>query len=230
MLTTKGLMKLMTLLSPSFPVGAYTYSHGVEFAVEQSLVTSGENLKTWIEGALLFGGGKSDGMIFCRAWALARDGDIEGLVDLNAFATTFRPTAELALESEAQGRAFMTTVLELTPQDQTKAFSAALKKSDQIASYPVAVGAVAAFEEIACHPALIAFLHAFVSNLVSAGVRLVPLGQTAGQQAVVGLEATIEAAAENIEQTDFRDIGSAAPVIDWTSMQHETQYTRLFRS
>ncbi len=230
MLTSEGLMRLMTWLSPSFPVGAYTYSHGVEYAVEDGLVTSGETLGDWCEGALLFGAGRMDGMFFCEAWRLAHKGDIEGLVELNAYANAMRPTSEMALESEAQGRAFLTTLSDVVPSKYLANLATAFKESDELAAYPVIVGAVAAFEKIHCEPALVAYLHAFAANLVSAGVRLVPLGQTAGQKALMGLEDAVKETASQALNTDFRDIGSSAPVIDWTSMQHETQYTRLFRS
>jgi len=230
MLTTDGLMRLMTWLSPSFPVGSYTYSHGLEFAVEDGLVTSGESLQNWAEGALLFGAGRTDGVFFCEAWARANNNDIEGLKDLNAYCLAMRPTTELALESEAQGRAFLTIVQELSPSENLTRLIQRLKEDKEIATYPVIVGAVAAFEEVPCEPALVAYLHAFAANLVSAGVRLVPLGQTAGQKALVGLGMAIKEAVQTALHTDFADIGSCAPLIDWTSMQHETQYTRLFRS
>ncbi|MDV7339585.1 urease accessory protein UreF [Terasakiella sp. A23] len=230
MLTTNGLLRLMTYLSPSFPVGAYTYSHGVEFAIEDGLVTSGETLQNWTEGALLFGAGHTDGMFFCRAWELADQGDLDGLAELNSYANAMRPTSEMTLEGEAQGRAFLTILLDVMPSPELEQFASLLKEQDQLAAYPVIVGAVAAFQDIDCQPALVAYLHAFAANLISAGVRLVPLGQTAGQKALMGLEGAVEEAATSALKTDFKDIGSSAPVIDWTSMQHETQYTRLFRS
>lgn len=223
-------MRLMTWLSPSFPVGAYTYSHGVEYAVEEGLVTSGESLRDWVEGALLFGAGHTDGMFFTEAWKRGVADDLSGLVDLNSFANALRATSEMALESEAQGRAFLTTLVDVAPTTALKELADRLKQNRELAAYPVIVGAVAAFQKIQCEPALIAYLHAFGANLISAGVRLVPLGQTAGQKALIGLEAAVTEAAASALAKNFSDIGSSAPVIDWTSMQHETQYTRLFRS
>lgn len=230
MLTTDGLMRLMTWLSPSFPVGAYTYSHGLEYAVEEGLVKSGETLQDWSEGALLFGAGRTDGVFFCEAWERAFDNDVESLKDLNSYANAMRPTCELALESEAQGRAFLTIVQELAPSENLTYFMQRLKEDKETPAYPVIVGAMAAFDHIPCEPALVAYLHAFAANLVSAGVRLVPLGQTAGQKALAGLEVSIKEAVQTALKTNFEDIGSSSPVIDWSSMQHETQYTRLFRS
>ncbi len=230
MLTADGLMRLMTWLSPSFPVGAYTYSHGVEFAVEEGLVSCGDSLLEWCEGALLFGAGRTDAMFFCEAWRLAGEYDLQGLVDLNAFANTMRPTSEMALESEAQGRAFLTTLLDISPSKKLYGISRGLKDSQEKASYAVIVGAVTAFEEIDCEMALFAFLHAFGANLISAGVRLVPLGQTAGQRAILGLEPMVHETIQTILDTPFEDIGASAPMIDWASAKHETQYTRLFRS
>ena len=230
MLTTDGLMDLMTWLSPSFPVGAYTYSHGVEFAVEEGLVHSGDSLKDWCEGAVLYGSGALEGVFFKEAWRLGESGQVDELIALNEYANAMRPTSELALESEAQGRAFLSTMLDILPNPHLKQLRLVLQDQKEHAAYPVIVGAVCGFAKIPCQSALAAFLHAFVANLVSAGVRLVPLGQTAGQQALASLKETVAIATAKAMQTDFSDIGSCAPVIDWASMQHETQYTRLFRS
>jgi len=230
MLTTDGLMRLMTWLSPSFPVGAYTYSHGLEYAVEDGLVTSGETLQEWCEGALLFGAGRTDGVFFCEAWQRGFDNDIASLSDLNSYANAMRPTSEMALESEAQGRAFLTIIQELSPSENLTDLVELLKERKELAAYPVVVGALCAFEHIDREAALAAYLHGFAANLISAGVRLVPLGQTAGQKALVNLDDAIKESTQAALHTDFNDIGASSPVIDWTSMQHETQYTRLFRS
>lgn len=230
MITTDALMRLMTWLSPSFPVGAYTYSHGVEYAVEKGYVTNGETLQDWCEGALLFGAGQTDGVFFRHAWLRAKDRNLDVLVALNSFANAMRPTSEMALEAEAQGRAFMSTLLDVIENDQLIEFAAMLKAEKTMPSYPVIVGAVAAFEKIDCEAGLVAYLHAFAANLISAGVRLVPLGQTAGQRALHGLEEAVREATDQSMKKNLTDIGACAPVIDWTSMKHETQYTRLFRS
>ncbi|WP_420549567.1 urease accessory protein UreF [Curvivirga sp.] len=230
MLTNIGLMKLMTWLSPSFPVGAYTYSHGLEYAVEEGFVKDGDELKTWVEGILKFGAGKTDGMFFCEAHRLVRIGEVEGVFDLNQFAIVLRPTKEMALESEAQGRAFHAISADLSDHPMMQVLSDGFKKSNCLPSYPVIVGAVSAIENIDMEAALVAYLHAMAANIISAGVRLIPLGQTAGQKALVGLEEVIQETLELILEADFDDIGAASPIIDWTSMKHETQYTRLFRS
>lgn len=230
MITPKGLIRLMTWLSPSFPVGAYTYSHGVEYAIEEGLVKNGESLKTWCEGALLYGAGQSDGQLFAESWKRAEAKDLSGLLDLNDFARAFRPTSEMALESEAQGRAFLSIICDLHEHDDVLAFAKGLKEKSVHPSYPVVVGAVAAFEGVALEAALGAYLHAYCANIISAAVRLVPLGQTDGQKALVGLENVILDCVQSVLQKEFSDIGSASPMIDWTSMNHETQYTRLFRS
>jgi urease accessory protein len=228
--TPNALMRLMTWLSPSFPVGAYTYSHGVEFAVEDGLVRDGDSLRIWVEGALLFGAGQTDGVFFKKSWQAAQAGDVAEICKLNAYASALRPTEEMALENEAQGRAFLSTLRDIHSTAALEELADLLRLQGQRAAYPVIVGAVAGFEQIDVKAALVAYLHAFAANLISAGVRLVPLGQTAGQKALMRLEYTIEEATEAALQKDLEQIGSASPVIDWTSMQHETQYTRLFRS
>lgn len=228
--TERALIRLMTWLSPSFPVGAFTYSHGLEFAVEDGLVSDGESLRIWVEGALTLGAGRTDGVLCQQAWHAAEAGDMAGVARLNSMATAMRPTAELALESEAQGRAFLTTVRDVADRPALVELADRLKAQGELAAYPVVFGAAAALEGIAARPMLVAFLHAFAANLVSAGVRLVPLGQTAGQRALSALDDAVEGTADRALATPLEDIGSAAPVIDWASMQHETQYSRLFRS
>jgi urease accessory protein len=215
-------------------VGAYTYSHGLEYVVHTGQVTTGESLRQWCAGALAYGAGRTDGSIFVAAWRSADQGDVSALVDLNDFATALRPTAELALESAAQGRAFLQTVNAVWGHPQMLALADALAAASSSPSahgaYPVVVAAAAAWAGVPCLPALVAYLHAFAANLVSAGVRLVPLGQTAGQKALHDLEDIITKTATAAMDMPFEDIGAASPMIDWASMAHETQYTRLFRS
>lgn len=222
------LVRLLTWLSPAFPVGGFSYSHGLEQAVEAGLVTSLATTIDWIATIVTDGAGRADAALLLEAHRAADDPD--RLDATAALADVLRPTAELALEASGQGNAFLATVAAAWPDPWADAWKARLKRQGRGLAYPVAVGAVTARAGIAEAEALAAYLQAFAANLVSAAVRLVPLGQTDGQRALAALEPVILAAAEAALARPFADLGSAAPMVDWCSMTHETQYTRLFRS
>ncbi len=222
-----ALYRLMTWLSPSYPVGAYTYSHGIEYAVEAGLIGDADGLREWIATILRHGAGQVDGVTFAAAHECAGNDDIDELARVCEFAAAFRATAETALESTAQGRAFLSLTADVwaTPvMDRlTEAWNGPVV-------YPVAVAVASAGHGIALRESLLAYLHAFAANLVSAGLRLIPLGQSDGQRVVRALEPVVGAAAETALNTPMDELGTAAPMVDICSMKHETQYTRLFRS
>lgn len=222
------LLRLMAWLSPSFPVGAFSYSHGLEWAVEAGLVTDGRQLADWVGGVVEHGAGRVDAALALEAHRAVADAD--RLAQAVEWGEALRGTAELALESSAQGRAFLNTLVAAWPDDFLSEWAADLKAQGRVPAYPVAFGVAAARAGIGEDEAVAAFLHAFAANLVSAAIRLVPLGQTDGQRALAALEPTIMAAARAALARPFADLGAAAPMVDWCSMKHETQYTRLFRS
>lgn len=223
-----ALLRLMTWLSPAFPVGGFSYSHGLERAVEQGLVSDRASLITWVDTILRHGAGRSDAALLLEAYAALNDAPrLDKLVEL---ADCLRPSAELALESSAQGTAFVNTVSTVWPDPWLDEWKTRLKQSRRAPAYAVAVGVVAARCDIAASDSCAAFLHAFAANLVSAAVRLVPLGQTDGMKAVAALEPVALDCATAALGRPFADLGSATPVVDWCSLTHETQYTRLFRS
>jgi urease accessory protein len=222
-----ALYRLMTWLSPAYPVGAFSYSHGLEYAVEAGRVTNVAELVRWVEAVIDGGAGRVDAVLLAAAWR-AMDADDETALDAAIeLALAWRGTAETALESTAQGAAFLTA---------TRAAWAELRL-DRLAErqsgrvpFSIAVGAACAAHGVPLLPSLAAYLQAFAANLVSAGVRLIPLGQTDGQRAIAALEPVVSRAAAAALEADLDDLGTAAPVVDWCSMKHETQYTRLFRS
>ncbi len=229
-MTDAGLYRLLSWMSPSFPVGAYTYSHGIEYAVEEGLIKNAKDLTVWIEGIVSFGAGRVDADFFRDAWRAVTEGDDDALARTVEGADALRGTKETALESTAQGEAFLGTIRTVWPHARLEEWTDVLKVLDRPPSYAVAVGVVAAVSGLALKSALVAFLHAFSANLVSAGVRLVPLGQTDGQRTLAALQPVVLDAALAALERSGEDLGSAAPIVDWTSMKHETQYTRLFRS
>ncbi|HKF70554.1 MAG TPA: urease accessory protein UreF [Stellaceae bacterium] len=229
MTTTDGaLFKLMTWLSPAYPVGGYSYSHGLEYAVEEKLVRDRETLVQWITTAVEAGAGHIGGALLAEAWRAAVEGDEDRLEAVAALAAAWRGTSETALESEAQGAAFLAVTRMAWPHALLDRLVPE-RRSGPIA-LSVAVGAACGCHGIALVPALVAYLHGFSSNLVSAGIRLVPLGQSDGQLAMAALAPIIERCARVSADNSLDEVGGATPMLDWCSMRHELQYTRLFRS
>ncbi len=228
--TGPDLLRLMAWFSPSFPVGAFSYSHGIEYAVEAGLVECRDTLIEWVEGVVVRGAGRVDAALFCAAHEAIADDDEAGLIWAIERGDAMRATRELAVESIGQGEAFIETVRATWPQPRLDRLVEIATEQQRRLAYPVAAGAAVAAHGVAVETALPAYLHALAANLVSAGVRLIPLGQTDGQRAIATLEPVVLDAAAAALIRPRGDLGSAAPVVDWASMQHETQYTRLFRS
>jgi urease accessory protein len=221
------LYRLLAWLSPAYPVGAYTYSHGLETAVEDGCVTTRVALVDYIATVLRAGAGRIDGALLVAAWRAAEAGEDVALDALALLAAAWRGTAETALESMAQGTAFSSVTQSAWPDAR---FAALAARHPRALAHPVAFGAAAGFHGIPLRPAVAGWLAAFAANLVSAGVRLVPLGQTDGQIATAALHPVVEAAVDAALAADLDTLGTAAPMLDLLSMRHETQYTRLFRS
>jgi urease accessory protein len=221
-----SLYRLMTWLSPAFPIGGYSYSHGLEYAVEVALVTNAQTLAMWAETILTVAAGRSDAAILAAAYRMARTGNEAGLDGIAELASAWRGTSEAALESEAQGTAFLTATRAAWPCAELVAFAGRHRQ----AMLPVAVGVACAFHGVPLDLALPAYLHAFAANLVSAGVRLIPLGQSDGQRIIARLESCVGAAAKAGLESRIDNVGTGAPLVEWCSAKHETQYTRLFRS
>jgi urease accessory protein len=228
MRASDGAARLLTWLSPAFPVGAFSYSHGMEYAVEAGLISDRATLLAWIEGILRYGAGRLDGMLLLAAHRAAARSDTDGLKDVAELASAMRGSAELALESTAQGAAFLKAIGAGWPDLVASPALRALAQSSL--SYPVAVGATAAVAGIAETPALQAYLTALCGNLVSAALRLAPIGQSDGIAALAALEPTVSHQVERLRAAPFETLGAVSLTIDWCSMKHETQETRLFRS
>ncbi|MGE3989733.1 urease accessory protein UreF [Pseudorhodoplanes sp.] len=217
----------MAWLSPSFPVGAFSYSSGIEWAVEAGDVHDAATLADWLSLMMSDGAGYCDAVLFVHAHRAVSGNDGEALRDVAELAAAFSPSKERHLETTAQGRAFIDAVHGAWPCDAIDMLGTVW---DGAIAYPVAVGTVCAGHGIPVEMALPAFLHAVAANWISAGVRLIPLGQTDGQRVLAVLEQVIAATASRAVKTSLDDIGGAAFRADLASMRHETQYTRLFRS
>jgi urease accessory protein len=226
-LTGAALYRLMTWMSPAYPVGAFSYSSGIEWAVEASDVSSAETLCGWLATVIRQGSVFCDAALFVHAHRAATENDDQSLAAVAELAAALAGSKERFLETTAQGQAFRDITRAAWPTPALDRLAAAW---DGPLAYPIVVAAACAGHGIALAPALDAFLHSVVSNLVSAGVRLIPLGQTDGQRVLAALEAEIAQAAARARAIAFDDIGGTAPRADIASMRHETQYTRLFRS
>jgi urease accessory protein len=217
----------MAWLSPSFPVGAFSYSSGLEWVVEAGDITDAPSLQRWLIVILGEGGVFCDAALFANAHRASAGQDDAALRATAELAVALVPSRERHLETTGQGRAFVEAVRAAWPCDALDRFAALW---DGAIAYPVAVAVTAAGHGVPLAPALHAYLHAAAASLISAGVRLIPLGQTDGQRLLAALEPTIAAAAARAVATPLDDIGSAAFRADIATMRHETQYTRLFRS
>jgi urease accessory protein len=217
-----GLYRLLAWVSPAFPTGGFSYSHGLEAAAADEAVHDRESLQRWIAAVVAKGSGRVDADILRDAWGAATSGDDAALAEANRRGCAYRATAELALESSQQGAAFVA------------AYEAAWAKAtgpagDEIC-HAVAFGAAAARAEIGLSEALTGYLHAFSANLMSAGLRLGVIGQKDGQRILAALEPIVAATVAAALARGADDFGAATFAADLASMAHETQYSRLFRS
>lgn len=214
------LARLMTWLSPAFPVGAFAYSHGLERAIHDGLIADRASLVGWLQALLEGGSGWNDGVLLAEAWRRASTGDsVSGVGEL---AAAMAGSRERHMETTLQGGAFV---------DAMAAWGGGEPAGGEGAMpYPVAVGAAAARHAIRLEDALVAYLHAFASNLVQASVRLVPLGQRDGVASLATLEPVVLRTARKAVASTLDDLGSCTLVADITAMNHETQYSRVFRS
>lgn len=211
MTDARAVQILAAWLSPAFPIGAYSYSHGLEWAVEAGDVTTPTALEAWTADLLEFGAARSDAILLRHAHAAS---DPAPLAEL---ATALAPSAERLLETAAQGAAF------------AKA-AAAWGVAVDHAPYPVALGRAARLADLPLELTVTLFLQAFAANIVSAGLRLVPVGQTDGQRIAARLLPLAARIAAETAEASLDDLGGCAARADLAAMRHETQGTRLFRS
>jgi urease accessory protein len=217
----------MAWLSPAYPIGAFSYSSGIEWAVEAGDIKDAATLRQWLSGMLGAGSGFCDAVLFVHAHRATTGNDdtaLHAAAELGAARVTSK---ERLLETTAQGRAFLDATRAAWPCPALARLDAAWQGAIAL---PIAVGVTCAGHGIACEPALHAFLHALAANWISAGVRLIPLGQTDGQRVLAALEGEIAANAARALVTPLDEAGSCTVRADIASMRHETQYTRLFRS
>jgi len=222
-----ALYRLLTWLSPSFPVGGFSYSSGIEWAVEAGDIRDAASLQDWLAAMLAEGSGFCDALFLAQAHRAAELCDDGALREIAALAAAFVPSRERQLEASAQGRAFIEIARSAW---NCEGLEAMIGRCEGTIVYPVAVGVVSAAHAIPLQPTLHAFLHALTSNWISAGCRLIPLGQTDSQRVLAALEPVVSVTTKRAITATLDDLGSATFRADLASLRHETQYTRLFRS
>ncbi|WP_228866326.1 urease accessory protein UreF [Roseibium aggregatum] len=233
-LSPQALYRLQAFLSPAFPIGAFTYSHGLEQVIEQGGVASAAELGVWLREILRFGAGRSDAILLKETYRAALAGEQATVDELRDLGLALQPSRERHLESSAQGSAFFRAVcnswMPETGTEAARLFHEFAREENTSWPYPVVLGLAAAAHGLPVDAALHCFLHAFAANLISVAVRVVPLGQSDGQKVLAGLEPVIFEIAEEVEAAGLDDLGTSTFLADIASMAHETQYSRLFRS
>lgn len=218
-----ALQKLLTWLSPAFPVGTFAWSAGLESAIADRTVSDSAALQNWLEGILAHGGIRTDAILLAHAWRV-EEGDITPatLADLADLALALTPAHERHAETNITGDSFAAAA-KAWPSD-------IYSKLPQPCPYPIAIGAIARAHGVALEDTLLAFLTAAVHGQISVAVRLVPLGQTDGLRVMAALEPQVAALAGAAATAALADLGAIAYATDIAQMQHETLEPRIFRS
>lgn len=220
-------LPLLVWLSPSFPVGAFAYSHGLEWAHEAGDLRDAGTLRDWLDALVGHGSLHNDLVLFACAWRACGQGDDAALAEVAELALALANSAERRLETVTQGNAFILTARAAWP---CAGFDRLRAAWDGDVAYPVAVAVAVNGHDVPLRPALEAYGLGFVANLVSASVRLGIVGQTDGQKIIAALVPSLHEAAARTEAATFDDLGGCALRSDIASLRHETQYSRLFRS
>ncbi|OUL24920.1 urease accessory protein UreF [Nostoc sp. RF31YmG] len=224
-LTDSSFLSILQLTSPALPVGAYSYSEGLETLVEQGVIANQQNLKDWLYSQLRYGAIRVEAAVMLRAHKSAKIDDLEALAHWNRWLSAARETEELRTSSWQMGRSLIQLLGKLQPE-----IMPTLNAVGNPCNYAIAFGIAAAHWQIDMKAALLGYLHSWASNLITAGVKLIPLGQTAGQQLLLDLQELLSVAMVEILALEDDELSCCSWGLSLASMQHETQYTRLFRS
>ena len=214
MTMTTDILTLSQLLSPSFPVGAFAYSHGLETAISEGQIVSAPSLQSWLTDLLEHGGAQSDALLLNAVFGSAED----AVQNIDTHARAFAASAERLRETDLQGAAFCETVQTVWGIELGRL------------CYPVAVGRVAAILALESELTTAMYLQSFIANLTAAAMRLVPLGQVDGQKTQIALKQHCTEIAKQLQGATLDDLHNSAWMSDITSMRHETQYSRVFRT
>ncbi|WP_445974479.1 urease accessory protein UreF [Oxynema aestuarii] len=230
MLDRPALLSLLQLASPALPVGSYSYSEGLETLVDRAIVNDSKSLQTWIENELEFGSIRIDAAIVARSHRCTIAENFSQLEAWNAWLSASRETEELRIQSEQMGSSLLQLFLTLRPE-YTQKFDNLQKRSQNTSChFAIAFGLAAACLQVPETEAILGYLHSWITNIIAAGIKLIPLGQTAGQELLFNLQNPLIEASEIILDLADDDLNSCSWGLALASMQHECQYSRLFRS
>ena len=218
---------LLTWFSPAYPVGAFAYSHGLEWAQEADDLKDALSLGAWLCDILAYGAARNDAILCAEAWRAACARDWSRAADVAELGLAMAGSSERRMETTTQGNAFLLATGAAHPFEGLGAFRAAWPHD---VPYPVAVGIAAAGHSVPLAELLPALALGFCANLVSAAVRLGIVGQTDGQRVLAGLMPAAASLGLEAEAATLDDLGACAFRSDIASLRHETQYSRLFRS
>ena len=219
------LLHLLQLSSPALPVGAYSYSEGLEVLVDAGIINSENPLEHWLRQELFYGAIRIEAAITIRALLAAANGDRDALRYWNAWVSAAKETEELRQQSWQMGRSLSLLLRQLQPQ-----IIPLLDACEQPCNYAIAFGIAAGYWQINSEQAAIGYLHGWATNLITAGIKLIPLGQTTGQKILANLHLDIDKATREIISLADDDLCSCNWGLALASMSHETKYSRLFRS
>ncbi len=232
-INNQQLLRLLQLASPLLPVGGYSYSEGLESLISQGIIRDRITLQTWIQRELQVGAIRVETAVMDRAYLAGIESNSQRLQYWNQWLSAARETEELRQQSWQMGGSLTKLAIELTPgiQDLITAI-------DRPCNYAIAFGIIAQYwqidspQERLCQrqTTIAAYLHSWVTNSLGAGIKLIPLGQTAGQQILWVLQGEIDALAQTIPTLADEDLYACSWGLSLASMQHETLYSRLFRS
>jgi urease accessory protein len=221
------MLNLLQLASPALPLGGYSYSEGLETLVETGRITSAAQLKAWMDASLRYGTIQLEAAIAIRAYRCMISEDFPQLTAWNQWLSASKETSELRQQSWQMGQSLMRLLLDLEEQPQV---ATCVESVPPPWNYAVAFGIGAACWQIDEPEAILGYLHSWASNLIGAGIKLIPLGQTAGQKLLKSLHPDLEICGDRSLQLSDDELASCSWGLGLASMAHETQYTRLFRS
>ncbi|GAB4236201.1 MAG: urease accessory protein UreF [Elainellaceae cyanobacterium] len=224
-MTTSSLLHLLQLVSPALPVGAYSYSEGLETLVQSGKISDAASLKIWLEQELRYGAIRVEAAMLLRVYDCTIANNLEQLRHWNQRLSAFRETEELREQSWQMGRSLARLLQDLQPTLQP-----IIQATGEPLNFATAFAIAAATWQIDRQTAVLGYLQSWASNLINAGVRLVPLGQTQGQQVLLNLHSQIEQVAGDGLQLSDDALYSCSWGLAIASMNHETLYSRLFRS
>lgn len=220
--TDAALLQLIWLASPALPIGGFSYSEGLEAAVDRGLVDNETTAAAWLLHQLQLSLSRSDLAVIAQAIAAWRDGDLARIAHLDTWVLHTRETSELRQQTEQMGRSLVEWLKAVQPDVAARAGSPL--------TYPVAYALAASAGAAPARDCLLAFAFGWAENMMQAAIKSIPLGQSAGQRILLALAAAIPAAVDHALSLADDERQALSPMLAILSAQHETQYSRLFRS